>query len=320
MVKSMVYGFGEGGPSPAEKYEQLGLADALSRPYDYSPACQELALILRRAYAKLPKNVQSLVFRDTLSAFRLLPHVEPSIGIPAANLLVQATEAALPKQKKTQASSEFKHVVVAQRRRVKVLEHEGYTHLPQDILLHVFRSLDMRSLVNASSVCWEWNTAAKENILWMSQYSIIFGKFDISGQKIFCDYADDVGAVMFKECKDLSVNFDWRWAFKMRFMNCSAWRSRPHRAVCMHCESVIWLSGLTCDTPHRCPKSEKGRSKIKPIPAYMLVDYLLGVEDNCESSRHNSAFSFSESDDSDSDGSPAPKWLPKLWALPRLVD
>lgn len=65
----------------------------------------------------------------------------------------------------------------------------------------------------------EWNTAAKANILWMSQYSIIFGKFDISVQKFFCDYADEVGAVRIKECKDLSVNFDWRWAFKMRFMS-----------------------------------------------------------------------------------------------------
>ncbi|XP_020581893.1 F-box protein At5g52880 isoform X2 [Phalaenopsis equestris] len=314
MAKYMAEGFDEGGKSQAEKYAQLGLADALSRPYDYSSSCQELALILRRAYSKLPKNVQSLIFRDTLSAFRLLPNVEPSIGIPAANLLVQAAEAALPKQKKTLASSEFKHVMVAQRRRLKVLEHEGSIHLPQDILLHVFRSLDVRSLVNASSVCRSWNAAAKENMLWMSQYSIIFGKFNFFVHSKSGDYADNIDAIMIG--RDLSANFDWRGVFIRRFIGCSAWRSRPHRAICMHCQSVIWLSGLTCDTPHRCRKSEQGRIKIKPIPAYMLVDYLL---DDCESSRHKLAFSFSDSDESDSDGSPAPKWLPKLWAFPRLI-
>lgn len=56
-----------------KRYEKLGLGDALGRHYDYPWACHELSLILRFAYPKLPKNLQALVFRDTLSAFRLLP-------------------------------------------------------------------------------------------------------------------------------------------------------------------------------------------------------------------------------------------------------
>ncbi|RRT82461.1 hypothetical protein B296_00002000 [Ensete ventricosum] len=56
-----------------ERYEKLGLAEALSRAHDYPSACHELGLILRLAYADLPKNLQAVVFQDTLSAFRLLP-------------------------------------------------------------------------------------------------------------------------------------------------------------------------------------------------------------------------------------------------------
>ncbi|KAK8938154.1 F-box protein [Platanthera guangdongensis] len=276
------------GPSPAKKYEQLGLADSLRRPYDYSDSCQELALILRRAYAKFPKSLQSIIFRDTLSAFRLLsqmdrfaacfcfdtprggkPNVELDIGIPAANLLVKAAEAALPKQKKTLASSKFKHSVIAQRRRGKVHQVEGYMDLPQDILLHVFRFLDIRSLVSASSVCWSWNTAAKDNMLWMSHYYIIFGRIDISiGKKsLFSDFVHDIGP---NEGKELPINFDWRGAFKRIFTKQSVWRCRPHRAFCIHCESILWLSAITCGTPHRCPGNEKGRLNIKPISANML--------------------------------------------------
>ena len=56
-----------------ERYAKLGLEKALSRACDYAAACLELSFILRGAYSKLPKNLQLVVFQDTLSAFRLLP-------------------------------------------------------------------------------------------------------------------------------------------------------------------------------------------------------------------------------------------------------
>lgn len=59
--------------NPLEKYQKLGLKEALSRIYRYPKACKELSFILRGAYNKLPKNVQALIFQDTLTAFRLLP-------------------------------------------------------------------------------------------------------------------------------------------------------------------------------------------------------------------------------------------------------
>lgn len=42
----------------------------------------------------------------------------------AANALLQAAEAALPKQKRALAITEFKHAVVAHKRRLKVQKDE----------------------------------------------------------------------------------------------------------------------------------------------------------------------------------------------------
>lgn len=56
-----------------ERYQKLGLKEALTRIHRYPIACKELSFIFRGAYSKLPKNVQSLIFQDSLAAFRLLP-------------------------------------------------------------------------------------------------------------------------------------------------------------------------------------------------------------------------------------------------------
>jgi len=57
--------------------------------------------------------------------------VQTSHGISSANLLVQAAEASLPKQKKSLAVSEFKHAVVAHKRR-------GKAHLDGGINLSLY--------------------------------------------------------------------------------------------------------------------------------------------------------------------------------------
>ncbi|RLM99401.1 hypothetical protein C2845_PM06G00150 [Panicum miliaceum] len=57
----------------AERYREMGIAAALSRPWDYPTACGELAALLRLGYAEIPKAAQALVASDVLLAFRLLP-------------------------------------------------------------------------------------------------------------------------------------------------------------------------------------------------------------------------------------------------------
>ncbi|CAL5367406.1 unnamed protein product [Camellia sinensis] len=75
-----------------ERYEKLGIGESLPRIYQYPLACREISIILRGAYSKLPKNLQSLVFQHTLTAFRLLPLLEvmgSSVG--AATLCIMGS-------------------------------------------------------------------------------------------------------------------------------------------------------------------------------------------------------------------------------------
>nr|DAD19078.1 TPA_asm: hypothetical protein HUJ06_020541 [Nelumbo nucifera] len=138
-----------------ERYQKLGLKESLNRIYDYPLACNELSFILRGAYSKVSKNLQALMFEGTLAAFRRLPEVQTRQAVSAANLLLQAAEVALPKQKKVLAVAEFKHAVVAHKRRSKSRQdEEGTAQLPQDVLVHIFSFLDMRSLVAVGLVCW----------------------------------------------------------------------------------------------------------------------------------------------------------------------
>lgn len=108
-----------------QRYEQLELRIALSRKCNYAEACKELAVILRGGYNKVPKNLQALLFQDTLAAFRLLSEVGSSQGILAANPLLQAAEASLPKQKKALADTEFKHVAVALLNAHVIISHRN---------------------------------------------------------------------------------------------------------------------------------------------------------------------------------------------------
>lgn len=132
----------------------MGIGAALSRPWDYPTACGELAALLRLGYADLPKTAQALVASDVLLAFRLLPDVQTGYAVSTANVLLQAVEVALPKQKKAQAVSEFKHSIIAHKRRARVQQNSGSLDMPQDILVHIFSFLDMHSLVAAGLVCW----------------------------------------------------------------------------------------------------------------------------------------------------------------------
>lgn len=301
-----------GGDTAAERYNELGVAEALSRPYDYPTACRELGLILRLAYAKLPKGLQSLIFRDTLSAFRLLPQMQTGYGISSANILLQAAEVVLPKQKKALAVSEFKHAVVAHKRRSKTNEDGGSMQFPHDVLVHIFSFLDIRSLVTASLVCWAWNSAASDDTVWQLQYSFLFGEYDI-GCLQTGKLVQDKDMVFHQSIErvDSLTNLNWKEAFRRKYIGNSSLRFTSNRALCVHCKSIIWLSNMTCARSHHSHKLENQRVKIKPVSPRKVANYLLGETELTVSS--------SESDDSDTDESSSHgQWLRKLWAYPRF--
>ncbi|XP_020244530.1 F-box protein At5g52880 isoform X2 [Asparagus officinalis] len=243
----------ESGSTAVKRYGELGLGDALGRRYDYPWACHELSFLLRSAYPKLPKNLQALIFRDTLSAFRLLPEVQTSHGISSANLLVQAAEASFPKQKRSLAVSEFKHAMVAHKRRGKARQNGGSMQLPQDVLVHIFGFLDLRSLINL-------------------QYSLLFGDYDDKSKAQLQNISRGKKVVPHPvvQGEDVMGNTDWREAFKRKYIGNVTWKSATYRAICGHCKSIIWLSDVTIASSHHCYKLVNQISTIKPATPYKV--------------------------------------------------
>ncbi|XP_027159157.1 F-box protein At5g52880 [Coffea eugenioides] len=259
---------------PKERYEELKLHESLTNQScsRYPLACKELAFILRKAYSKAPKNLQSLLFQDTLDAFRLLPQVQSQNAISAANLLLQNAESTLPKQKKVLAVTEFKHAIVSSKRRNKAQqEEEGPCQFPEDILIHVFSYLDLQSLVSAAMVCRSWSSAACDNHLWESLYVNFFGGSD--------KYTDTVTG------SDICI----RENFKRVYQEVSSKKVAPYRGYCWHCSSIVWL------TDTRCYNTHIGRDctnpKVIPVSMAQIVDYVL----------YDSLPSESSSDSSDTD-------------------
>lgn len=279
-----------------ERYGEMGVGAALSRPWDYPTACAELAALLRLGYADLPKPAQALVASDVMLAFRVLPDVHTGYAVSAANDLLQAVEVALPKQKKAQAVSEFKHSVIAHKRRARLQQNSGSPHIPQDILVHIFSYLDMHSLVAAGLVCWSWNSASNDNSLWKVNYSLFFGLCHLSSQNIPEPCVQHSRDTVQNSPDSLSIdpNFSWKESFHNKYEECRPWKFPSKRALCGHCRSVIWLSNLTCASPHHCPKNGKDEVKFQPLLPDTVAKYILHAEHLAASSSEND-----DTDDSD---------------------
>ncbi|KAM7504819.1 hypothetical protein LguiB_003723 [Lonicera macranthoides] len=318
---------------PRDRYEKLGLTESLSRIYRYPLACKELAFILRLAYSKLPKNLQSLIFQDTLTAFRLLPEMQTQTAVSAVNFLLQGAEAALPKQKRSLAVKEFKHAMVAHKRRCKSQkEEEGIAQLPQDVLAHIFSFLDLQSLVSAAIVCQSWNASAGDNNLWQSQYVIFFGHSDNYSKIKFLQSELDENEKNSHLRKDAIAidSIDWRYAFKrayeVRFLdhlpfqvpisvgvlNAAALAGVTSkkfitfsRGCCRYCNAIVWLSDS--QSSNECFRLNCKNHQIKPISTQQVVEYI--VDDS------RSLISSSDSDSDSDKGS-----ISKLWAYPRSIN
>ncbi|KAK6155623.1 hypothetical protein DH2020_009871 [Rehmannia glutinosa] len=279
--------------NPIDRYQALGLKESLSKPSLYVFASKELSSILRNAYSASPKNLQSLIFQDTLFAFSLLPELQTQSAISAANSLLQSAEFAFPKQKRALAVTEYKHAVVA-----------SLTLLPQDVLVHIFSFLDVQSLVSASAAM---ECRSQENHLWKSLYATFFYKSDNftkhSGFKMHgmtknddkIHPLDDIGN---------GVGFDWRCAFKTAFKETCYRKFKTYRGYCSSCCAIVWLSSYKCS--NELSTKEGIDHQIMPISTQQIVDYVL----------YGGLLSESSSD-SDSDTEDVSMF--KLWAYPRQI-
>lgn len=285
-----------------ERYQKLGLKESLNQAYRYPIACDELSCIVRNAYSKVPKNLQSRIFQDSLAAFRLLPEMQTQAAISAAHGLLHSMEAALPKQKKVLAASEFKQAMVTHRRRRKVQPVlEGRSQLPQDVLVHIFGFLDLKSLVTASLVCRSWSVAASDNSLWQSIHISFFGKSSDNPNIIRLTYG--VERISFTPGNTTAANIDWKDAFKRAYRGISR-KVTSQRGFCKQCNSIVWLSNSKCS--NECYGKITDEHQIMPVSLEQIVEYV--IDESIPSS----------DSDSDSDDS-VDSSLFKLWAYSRRV-
>ncbi|XP_075647549.1 F-box protein At5g52880 isoform X1 [Castanea sativa] len=309
------------------RYEELGMKESLHKMYQYPIACKELSFILRLAYNQLPKVLQSLVFQDTLTAFRLLPHpaapaptffkncrvlhphpcfigedrMQTCTAASAAHLLYQSAEAALPKQKRNLAITEFKHAMVAHKRRQKACQEErGSAQLPLDVLVHIFSFLDVQSVVSVGLVCWSWNIAASDNHLWQLQYASVFGssenclniKKHQSGRPV-----EDEEYRHLQEAMTTRTSIDWRGAFIRAYIGNASKNLTSSRGYCVYCGTIVWLNNMKCSDGHQ---------QITPYSPHQVAKYILNDSSN---------FRCSSDSDSDSDSDEGSGFI--LWAYPR---
>lgn len=264
------------GKSQIERYQELGIEESLELPYRYPIVCKDLSFILRGIYKKLSKDLQLLIFQHSLSAFRLLPLMQTQAALSAANLLIQSAEVVLPKQKKVVAVKEFKQAKICLKKHSKARKERDSPPLPQDVLMHIFGFLDLRSLLSASSVCWAWNSAASDNYLWNVLYTTCFWDTDVEASP------------------------DWRSDFREKYEGDCVYKNLHDRGFCDPCNAIVWLSNMNCPNKH----SEEYRTNnyLNPVFPKQIVEYVL-----------DGSLSF-DSDDDDGDCSEV-EYLPGLWAI-----
>lgn len=209
----------------------------------------------------------------------------------------------MPKQKRGQAVTEFKHAMIAHKRLSKARqEEEGMTHLPQDVLVHVFSFLDFRSLVSAALVCRSWNAASSDDHLWQLQYSVFFNNsdYDYKSKLLEGGLVENRELVLVQEVLFAKVGLDWRSAFKKAYGGILSKKFvTSSRGCCKKCNTVMWLSDMSNEN---CGVNCK-KHQIVPISTQQIVEYL----------KEDSLSLVSSDSDSDSEeGS-----ISKLWAYPR---
>ncbi|XP_057798576.1 F-box protein At5g52880 isoform X3 [Salvia miltiorrhiza] len=277
--------------NPIERYQSLSIKECLSKRSQYSFACKQLSFLLKNAYSKFPKNLQSLIFQDTIFAFRLLPEMQTQSAISAANSLLQSAEFALPKQKRALAVTEHKHAVVASKRKSKTNNEEGIDQLPQDVLVHVFGFLDVQSLLSASAVCRSWNGVAGDNCLWKLLYDTYFSNCEsfVKNEGLGTIGASKNEMHQIDDITTFGVNY--RFAFEAAY-----------KGYCSSCRSIVWLDRNRCS--NETNRRDEVKHQIKPISIEKVGDFILDGFVSSESS-------------SDSDSDTEDVFALRLWAYPR---
>lgn len=297
-----------------QRYQELGLAAALSRHLDYAQACKELVAILKGGYKHAPKRLQAQILNDVLAAIHFVPELETGQQLSAVDELVQGAEYVLPRQKKALVLSEYKHAAIVQHRRCKsrIIE-EGYYEFSKDILINIFGYLDARSLATAAVVCRFWNVVAKDESLWKALFSFHFRDSNLGFVKISklidSDNRSTSCIISGKSITDQQVS--WKKMFESVCTGHPLRIFMSNRAFCTTCDSFIWLEGARKGVP-MCSLSHSEQHAIKPLVPVQVLQILL--TDTLASSSSSSSESDSDTESAQAGGNR----VSKIWAFPKL--
>ncbi|PWA49485.1 F-box domain, cyclin-like protein [Artemisia annua] len=231
--------------------------------------------------------------------------MQTQTAVSAANALIQSVESALPKQKKTQAVTEFKQAMVAHKRGSKARQNEqDLVELPQDVIVHIFSFLDLRSLVSALQVCRSWNAASSDNHLWQLMFTVFYNTSSNFGKtyKLLGGLTEEAKSKLSQGNIVCNNSLDWRTSFKKVYDGFSSKKLlTSSRGFCKHCQTIFWVSDMANGTTSRlrCKYHQ-----INPITTQQIVEYIDGEYASSES-------------DSDTDSDSYDEFVPKLWAYPK---
>ncbi|KAM3381902.1 F-box protein like [Capsicum galapagoense] len=142
---------------------------------------------------------------------------------------------------------------------------EGRSQLPQDVLVHVFGFLDLKSVLTASLVCRSWSVAASDNYLWQLIHISFFGKSSDNPNIIRLTYGVDTPV------NTVAANLDWKDAFKQAYRGISI-KATSQRDFCKRCKSFVWLSNSKCS--NGCYGKISDEHQIMPVSLKQIVDYV----------------------------------------------
>ncbi|PHU23179.1 hypothetical protein BC332_08286 [Capsicum chinense] len=139
------------------------------------------------------------------------------------------------------------------------------SQLPQDVLVHVFGFLDLKSVLTASLVCRSWSVAASDNYLWQLIHIGFFGKSSDNPNIIRLTYGVDTPV------NSVAANLDWKDAFKQAYRGISI-KATSQRGFCKRCKSFVWLSNSKCS--NGCYGKISDEHQIMPVSLKQIVDYV----------------------------------------------
>ncbi|XP_047970881.1 F-box protein At5g52880 isoform X4 [Salvia hispanica] len=171
--------------------------------------------------------------------------------------------------------------------------------LPQDVLVHIFGFLDVKSLLSASAVCRSWNGAAGDNCLWKLLYDTYFSNCENivknKGLETVGTSKNEMRQIESITSFGVNYRFAFEAAYKDEKLGCCT-------GYCSSCHSIVWLNRNRCS--NQTGRRNEVEHQIMPISIEKIDDFILNGFVSSESS-------------SDSDSDTDDEFALRLWAYPR---